>query len=77
MPQNKYDIVVIGAGPAGLIAAIESKTATNKICVLEKMHKPAMKLKITGKGRCNITNNADLYSFIKKFGKNEEKLSNE
>ena len=70
MSKNNYDIVVIGAGPAGLIAAIESKTATNKVCILEKMHKPAMKLKITGKGRCNITNNADLNTFLKKFGKN-------
>jgi predicted Rossmann fold flavoprotein len=67
---NKYDIVIIGAGPAGLIAAIEAKTDTNKVCILEKMHIPSMKLKITGKGRCNITNNADIYSFIKKFGKN-------
>lgn len=70
MLNNTYDIIVIGAGPAGLIAAIESKTSTNKVCVLEKMHNPAMKLKITGKGRCNITNNADLNTFIKKFGKN-------
>jgi len=70
MHKNIYDIIVVGAGPAGLIAAIESKTVTNKICILEKMHKPAMKLKITGKGRCNITNNADLNTFINKFGKN-------
>lgn len=70
MSQNLYDIIIIGAGPAGLIAAIESKTSNNKICILEKMHNPAMKLKISGKGRCNITNNADLHSFIKKFGKN-------
>jgi predicted Rossmann fold flavoprotein len=70
MSQKKYDLVVIGAGPAGLIAAIEASNSYNKICILEKMHKPALKLKITGKGRCNITNNADLYSFIKRFGKN-------
>jgi len=70
MYQKIYDIIIIGAGPAGLIAAIESKTSTSQVCILEKMHKPAMKLKITGKGRCNITNNADMYSFIKKFGKN-------
>lgn len=70
MLQNCYDIIVIGAGPAGLIAAIESKTYSNKVCILEKMHTPAMKLKITGKGRCNITNNADLSAFIKKYGKN-------
>jgi len=70
MYNKKYDCVIIGAGPTGLIAAIESKTSTNKVCVLEKMHKPAMKLKITGKGRCNITNNDNLNTFIKKFGKN-------
>ena len=70
MTQSKYDIVVIGAGPAGLIAAIEASNSSNKVCILEKMHKPALKLKITGKGRCNITNNASLDEFIIRFGKN-------
>ncbi len=70
MLHKKYNIVVIGAGPAGLMAAIESAAPAKKICILEKMHKPALKLKITGKGRCNITNNANFDEFIKRFGKN-------
>ena len=70
MLQNQYDIVIIGAGPAGLIAAIESGKSSAKILVLEKMHNPALKLRISGKGRCNITNDAVLEDFISHFGKN-------
>ena len=70
MPQNHYDIVIIGAGPAGLMAAIESAGADRKMLLLEKMPHPAMKLKISGKGRCNLTNDADLKEFIAHFGKN-------
>ena len=70
MLQNQYDIVIIGAGPAGLIAAIESYKSSEKILILEKMHNPALKLRISGKGRCNITNNAVLEDFISHFGKN-------
>ena len=70
MLQNQYDIVIIGAGPAGLIAAIESCKSSAKILILEKMHNPALKLRISGKGRCNITNDAVLEDFISHFGKN-------
>ncbi|MDO9465002.1 MAG: NAD(P)/FAD-dependent oxidoreductase [bacterium] len=70
MFKNQYDIIIIGAGPAGLIAAIESCKPSTKILILEKMHTPALKLKISGKGRCNITNDAVLEDFISHFGKN-------
>jgi predicted Rossmann fold flavoprotein len=70
MLQNQYDIIIIGAGPSGLMAAIESHAPSRKILILEKMHKPAMKLRLSGKGRCNITNDADLKEFISHFGKN-------
>ncbi|MBU0479279.1 NAD(P)/FAD-dependent oxidoreductase [bacterium] len=70
MFKNQYDIIIIGAGPAGLIAAIESYNSSAKILILEKMHTPALKLKISGKGRCNITNDAVLEDFISHFGKN-------
>lgn len=69
MLQNQYDVIIIGAGPAGLMAAIESYEPHRKIAVLEKMREPALKLKISGKGRCNITNSAELKDFISHFGK--------
>jgi predicted Rossmann fold flavoprotein len=50
------DIIVIGAGPAGLLAAGTAAGEQRRVWLLEKMEKPARKLRITGKGRCNITN---------------------
>ncbi len=52
----RYDTVVIGAGPAGLVSAGVAAARSQSVLVLEKMEKPARKLRITGKGRCNITN---------------------
>ncbi len=67
---ERYDVIIIGAGPAGLIAAIESFAPSRRILILEKMPKPALKLRISGKGRCNITNAAELKEFVGHFGKN-------
>ncbi len=64
------DIAIIGAGPAGLIAAIEASQSNTRIVILEKMDRPGRKLEISGKGRCNITNQADMESFLSHFGKN-------
>lgn len=51
-----FDTVVVGAGPAGLAATVAAAGKGAKVLLLEKMEKPARKLRITGKGRCNITN---------------------
>lgn len=55
------NIVIIGAGPAGLMAAITAakKDRSQKVILIEKNERPARKLMITGKGRCNVTNNCD------------------
>jgi len=70
MIQSQYDVVIIGAGPAGLIAAIECCSPAKTVLILEKMHKPALKLGISGKGRGNITNDAKIKDFIAHFGRN-------
>ncbi|OFY95912.1 MAG: hypothetical protein A2491_10230 [Bacteroidetes bacterium RIFOXYC12_FULL_35_7] len=63
--EKHFDIIIIGAGPAGLIAAARASQLGNRILVLEKMAQAARKLRITGKGRCNITNTAPLSEFVK------------
>ncbi|MDR2562872.1 MAG: aminoacetone oxidase family FAD-binding enzyme [Prevotellaceae bacterium] len=59
-----YDVIIIGGGPAGLMASIAAAEAGAKTLLLEKMDKPARKLRITGKGRCNITNVKDVEEFM-------------
>jgi predicted Rossmann fold flavoprotein len=54
--QQPYDVIVIGGGPAGLMAAGQAAGKGVRVLLLEKMEKPARKLRITGKGRCNVTN---------------------
>ena len=52
----QYDVVVIGGGAAGLMAAGTAAKNGKRVLLLEKMEKPARKIRITGKGRCNLTN---------------------
>ncbi len=61
-------IIVIGAGPAGLMAAGQAAELGAEVLLLEKMRHPGRKLRITGKGRCNLTNVASLETFIAHFG---------
>lgn len=57
-------VVVIGGGPAGMMAAITASKEGNEVTLLEKMRSVGRKLSITGKGRCNITNVADMSEFM-------------
>ncbi len=63
--MNKFDVIVVGAGPSGLLAAGRAAALGAKVLVLEKMRSEGRKLLITGKGRCNITNDASPGEFIK------------
>lgn len=56
--------LIIGGGPAGLMAAISSAKNGDKVTIIEKMNSCGKKLLITGKGRCNITNNAQMDKFM-------------
>ena len=56
LEQPTYDVIVIGAGAAGMMAAGTAAKNGAKVLLLEKMEKPARKVRITGKGRCNLTN---------------------
>ncbi len=56
--------VVIGAGPAGMMAAIAAAEAGKRVLLIEKNEKPGRKLAITGKGRCNVTNARDVSEFF-------------
>ena len=58
-------IVVIGGGAAGLMAAVIAGREEARVILLEKMNMVGKKMGITGKGRCNITNSADISDFIK------------
>ena len=53
-------VIIVGGGAAGMMAAISASKAGKKVCILEKNEKLGKKLFITGKGRCNITNAADM-----------------
>ena len=66
----KKRIIVIGGGAAGLMAAGKAAEAGAETVLLEKMTRLGRKLAITGKGRCNLTNTADISDFLTHFGKN-------
>jgi predicted Rossmann fold flavoprotein len=62
---NKFDLIVVGAGPAGILAAGRAAEKSAKVLLFEKMPQAGRKLLITGKGRCNVTNDAEIGEFIK------------
>jgi predicted Rossmann fold flavoprotein len=70
-----YDVVVIGGGAAGLMAAGTAARVGNKVLLLEKMEKPARKVRITGKGRCNLTNARPVEEFSENVRTNAEWLN--
>ena len=67
--HNEYDIIIIGAGPAGLFAAINCDETKN-ILILEKNESPGKKLLMSGSGKCNITNSGNIEDFFVHYGDN-------
>ena len=66
----KYDVVVIGGGAAGMLAAGSAACSGASVLLVEKNKYLGKKLGITGKGRCNITNSADLFEFMENIPTN-------
>jgi predicted flavoprotein YhiN len=77
MPTNHIsnkDIIVIGAGASGMIAAGQAAESGTSVLLIEKMSKPGNKLTISGNGRCNFTNSGNLSDFINMYGTNGQFL---
>lgn len=72
--DSGYDCIVIGGGPAGLMAAIEAAAAGGRIALLDKNNLLCKKLRITGKGRCNITNDCDFETLMANIPSNPKFL---
>ena len=64
------NVVVIGGGPAGMMAAISAGTKGDRVTLIEKNSSLGKKLLITGKGRCNITSSLPIEDFIKNTPRN-------
>ena len=65
--SEPLDLIVIGAGPAGLFCAAQASGGGGKVLVLEKKRTPGRKLLISGSGRCNITNDGDARAFLDRY----------
>lgn len=66
----KYDGIVIGGGPAGMFAAITAARRGKRVLLLERNDRLGKKLLITGKGRCNVTNNCDARGVLQNVPRN-------
>ena len=68
--KKEYDLIIVGAGASGMMAAITAARENKKVLLLEKLSQIGAKLKATGGGRCNLTNTLPNEEFMAKFGRN-------
>src|SRR5437764_7033101 len=68
MSEHFYDVAVIGAGAAGLMAAIHAAERGRRTLLLEKNRKPGVKILMSGGTRCNITHATDNRGIIAAYG---------
>jgi hypothetical protein len=73
--SQPYQLIVIGSGAAGMMAAITAAREGKKVLLLEKLSKIGAKLKATGGGRCNLTNTLDNEEFMRRFGRDGRFMS--
>ena len=65
---NDFDIIVLGAGAAGLVAAIRAAELGRRVLVLEKNRKPGVKILMSGGTRCNVTHACDERGIVEAYG---------
>ena len=65
-----YDVIVVGGGPAGMFAAITAARRGKQVLLLERNDRLGKKLLITGKGRCNVTNDCEAEEILKNVPRN-------
>lgn len=70
------DVIIVGAGAAGMMAAYTAAQRGRQVLLLEKMNQPGLKLRITGKGRCNLTNTSPLKEFLQHVGSDPRFMRN-
>lgn len=70
------DVIIIGGGAAGMMAALIAARRGKQVLLLEKMQQPGLKLRITGKGRCNLTNTAPMKDFLTHVGQDSRFMRN-
>jgi predicted Rossmann fold flavoprotein len=68
--MDQLEVIVIGAGAGGLMAAGRAAQKGAKVLLLEKMEQPGKKILVSGKTRCNLTNTRELTDFIDAYGSN-------
>ena len=72
----EHDVIIVGAGAAGLMAAVAAAERGRNVLLLEKMDQAGRKLRITGKGRCNLTNTSPLRDTLTHIGPEPRWLRN-
>ncbi len=68
--SHSYDVLVIGGGPAGMMAAGQAAKMGAGVLLVDKNTRCGRKLALTGKGRCNVTNDCDIQTFLKHLPQN-------
>ena len=74
--MEQFDTIIIGAGPAGIIAAIRAAERKRKVLLIERNNTLGKKLLISGKGRCNLTNSCEIREFLENFSQSRNFLRN-